>query len=68
MDIYNYSWDDAWHVVTKTISYTNHTVMPEALECWNEDLFSFKLPRIHSIVKEITTKFYNKFYNDNKKM
>ena len=53
MDIYNYSWDDAWYIVTKTVSYTNHTVMPEALECWNEDLFSFKLPRIHSIVKEI---------------
>ena len=53
MDIYNYSWDDAWRIVTKTVSYTNHTVMPEALECWNEDLFSFKLPRIHSIVKEI---------------
>ena len=53
MDIYNYSWEDAWYIVTKTVSYTNHTVMPEALECWNEDLFSFKLPRIHSIVKEI---------------
>ena len=53
MDIYNYTWDDAWSIVTKTVSYTNHTVLPEALECWNEDLFSFKLPRIHSIVKEI---------------
>lgn len=53
MDVYNYSWDDAWATVTKTISYTNHTVMPEALECWNEDLFSFKLPRIYMIVKEI---------------
>ena len=53
MDIYNYSWEAAWDVVRKTVSYTNHTVMPEALECWNEDLFSFKLPRIHSIVKEI---------------
>lgn len=53
IDIYNYSWDDAWDTVTKTISYTNHTVMPEALECWNEDLFSFKLPRIYMIVKEI---------------
>ena len=53
MDIYNYSWESAWEVVRKTISYTNHTVMPEALECWNESLFSFKLPRIHSIIKEI---------------
>lgn len=59
MDIYSYSWDDAWEIVLKTISYTNHTVMPEALECWNEDLFSFKLPRIHMIVKEINRRLCN---------
>ena len=53
MDVYNFTWESAWDVVTKTVSYTNHTVMPEALECWNEDLFSFRLPRIHMIVKEI---------------
>lgn len=53
MDVYNFTWENAWDVVTKTVSYTNHTVMPEALECWNEDLFSFRLPRIHMIVKEI---------------
>ena len=53
MDIYSYSWEESWAIVTRVISYTNHTVMPEALECWNEDLFSFKLPRIHMIVKEI---------------
>ena len=40
-----------------TVSYTNHTVLPEALECWNEDLFAFKLPRIHSIIKEINRRF-----------
>ncbi|MGI6731185.1 MAG: glycogen/starch/alpha-glucan phosphorylase [Anaerovoracaceae bacterium] len=53
MDEYDYEWDDAWRIVTKTISYTNHTVMPEALEIWPEHLFSRLLPRIHSIVKEI---------------
>ncbi len=53
IDVYSYTWEQAWDVVRKTVSYTNHTVMPEALECWNEDLFAFKLPRIHSIVKEI---------------
>lgn len=63
MDVYNYTWDDAWYTVTKTISYTNHTVMPEALECWNEDLFSFKLPRIHSIVKEINRRFCADLWN-----
>lgn len=53
IDTYSYSWDDAWNIVTSTVTYTNHTVMPEALETWNEDLFKLKLPRIYSIVCEI---------------
>lgn len=57
MDTYSYSWEDAWNVVTKTISYTNHTVMPEALETWSEELFRIKLPRIHTIVCEINRRF-----------
>ncbi len=57
MDIYSYSWEDAWSVVTRTVSYTNHTVMPEALECWRMDLFKMKLPRIFSIVSEINERF-----------
>ena len=57
MDVYSYSWNDAWHIVTKTVSYTNHTVLPEALECWRVDLFSIKLPRIYDIVSEINRRF-----------
>ena len=57
MDVYSYSWDDAWRIVTKTVTYTNHTVLPEALECWNVDLFRLKLPRIYSIVEEINRRF-----------
>lgn len=57
IDEYFFSWDRAWSIVTKTVSYTNHTVMPEALESWNEDLFRLKLPRIYSIVKEISERF-----------
>ncbi len=57
MDVYSYSWDDAWEVVVKTVSYTNHTVLPEALECWRVDLFSLKLPRIYMIVNEINRRF-----------
>ena len=57
MDEYHLPWERAWDIVTRTVSYTNHTVMPEALECWSEDLFALRLPRIHSIVKEINERF-----------
>ncbi len=53
MDVYSYSWDKAWSVVSAVVSYTNHTVMPEALECWNVNLFKLKLPRIYMITEEI---------------
>ena len=56
-DEYFYSRDRAWSMVTRICSYTNHTVMPEALECWNEELFKLKLPRIYTIVKEINERF-----------
>ncbi len=57
IDENGFTWEDAWRTVTATVSYTNHTVMPEALECWNEDLFRLRLPRIHSIVCEINRRF-----------
>ncbi|MBE6629616.1 MAG: glycogen/starch/alpha-glucan phosphorylase [Ruminococcaceae bacterium] len=57
LDEYHFTWEKAWDIVTRTVSYTNHTVMPEALECWSEDLFALRLPRIHSIVKEINERF-----------
>ncbi len=57
IDEHHVSWDKAWDIVTRTVSYTNHTVLPEALECWNEDLFALKLPRIYSIIKEINRRF-----------
>ena len=57
MDVYSYSWDDAWRVVTQCVTYTNHTVLPEALECWRIDLFRMKLPRIFAIVSEINRRF-----------
>ena len=53
VDEHGYQWEAAWEIVTKTVSYTNHTVMPEALEVWPEDLFAKLLPRLHSIVWEI---------------
>lgn len=53
MDVYQFPWEKAWAMVSSCVSYTNHTVMPEALEQWPEDLFAKLLPRIHSIIKEI---------------
>ena len=63
MDVYSYSWEDAWEVVTRTMSYTNHTVLPEALECWNVDLFRIKLPRIYMIVEEINRRLCADLWN-----
>ena len=63
MDVYSYSWDDAWEIVVKSVSYTNHTVLPEALECWRVDLFSLKLPRIFMIVNEINRRFTADLWN-----
>ena len=63
IDDYFFTWDQAWSIVTRTVSYTNHTVMPEALETWNEDLFRLKLPRIYTIVKEINERFCKEAWN-----
>lgn len=57
MDEYGYSWEKAWYMTVNTIAYTNHTVMSEALEKWNEDLFRIKLPRIYQIIQEIDARF-----------
>ena len=53
LDECGYPWDKAWDIVTKTVAYTNHTVMSEALECWSAELFAARLPRIIQIVTEI---------------
>ncbi|MEF9989079.1 MAG: glycogen/starch/alpha-glucan phosphorylase [Christensenellaceae bacterium] len=51
------SWEDAYGIASKMFSYTNHTIMSEAMECWNEDMFKTLLPRIYQIVKVINDKF-----------
>ena len=63
MDVYSYSWESAWNVITKCITYTNHTVMPEALECWRVDLFKMKLPRLFTIITEINRRFCADLWN-----
>lgn len=57
LDECGYSWEKAWDLVSRTIAYTNHTVMSEALECWGEELFRTKLPRIYQITLEINRRF-----------
>lgn len=57
IDEYEFDWDEAWEITTKTISYTNHTIMHEAMEKWPEGLFQELLPRVYMIVKEINERF-----------
>ena len=68
MDEHDFGWDEAWDIVLRTVAYTNHTVMAEALEQWNEDLMLRLLPRIHQIIQEINRRFmhtiYDKYPND----
>lgn len=59
LDECGYGWDEAWNIITKTVAYTNHTVMKEALECWPEDLYRRLMPRIWQITKEIDNRFRN---------
>lgn len=59
IDEHGLDFDEAWAIARKTVAYTNHTVMAEALECWAEDLIARKLPRIYLILKQINEKFLN---------
>ena len=62
MDEYNYGWDDAWEITKNTLSYTNHTVMSEALERWSESLFKEIMPRVYQIVCEINRRLVEELY------
>lgn len=57
MDDYAIPWNDAWHITTSTMAYTNHTLLPEALEKWPVSLFENLLPRILEIIYEINARF-----------
>lgn len=65
-DNYDYEWDQAWEIVTKTVAYTNHTVMAEALEKWPQEMVQSLLPRIYMIIEEIDRRF--KYEVDHKGM
>jgi starch phosphorylase len=62
MDEEGFGWDEAWAITTATIAYTNHTIMPEALEKWPISVFKELLPRIYMIVEEINKRFCDRLW------
>lgn len=57
MDVYDLEWDEAWKITKRCLAYTNHTLLPEALERWSVRLFSSLLPRLLEIIYEINERF-----------
>lgn len=57
IDEHKLSWDESWSITTRVMAYTNHTLLPEALECWSLDMIGALLPRPTEIIQEINRRF-----------
>lgn len=72
MDDHGFGWDEAFDIVTRTVAYTNHTVMAEALEEWDQSLVQTLLPRIYDIILELDRRhnahLRSKYYGDESKV
>ncbi|MBW4861991.1 MAG: glycogen/starch/alpha-glucan phosphorylase [Paeniclostridium sp.] len=72
MDEEELGWDEAWDITQRVISYTNHTIMAEAMEKWNIQMIKELLPRIYMIIEEINKRYIcklnNKYGNDHEKI
>ncbi|MCI9187692.1 MAG: glycogen/starch/alpha-glucan phosphorylase [Oscillospiraceae bacterium] len=68
LDVEGYGWDEAWHIVTDSVCYTNHTVLAEALERWPQSLMETLIPRVWQILQEIARRYQTqleaRFSND----
>ncbi|MDR1262122.1 MAG: glycogen/starch/alpha-glucan phosphorylase [Oscillospiraceae bacterium] len=63
MDQEGYGWDEAQAIVLRTVAYTNHTIMAEALEKWPDEMVRIQLPRVYQILEEINRRFCDRLWN-----